>query len=86
MIKAIWGKTMAEASEIAKILSINFFTNKIDDVLLRKDVDLIFILCELNKLVLFNIIIKLFEFLHRSSLFTQPNFGKSIGNRQTCSV
>lgn len=46
MIKAIWGKTMAEASEIAKILSINFFTNKIDDVLLRKDVDLIFILCE----------------------------------------
>lgn len=37
---------MAEASEIAKKLSINFFTNKIDDVLLRKDVDLIFILCE----------------------------------------
>lgn len=57
MIKAIWGKTMAEASEIAKILSINFFTNKIDDVLLRKDVDIIFILCEFEIVLILNVLI-----------------------------
>jgi len=44
-IEAVWGRTIKEAEEISKELSIPFFTNKIDDVLLRKDVDLVFIIC-----------------------------------------
>ncbi|XP_014243439.1 glucose-fructose oxidoreductase domain-containing protein 1 [Cimex lectularius] len=47
-IEAIWGRTLAEAEQVSKELSIPFFTNKIDDVLLRKDVDLIFIVCSPN--------------------------------------
>uniref|UniRef100_A0A1Y1L6E3 Gfo/Idh/MocA-like oxidoreductase N-terminal domain-containing protein n=1 Tax=Photinus pyralis TaxID=7054 RepID=A0A1Y1L6E3_PHOPY len=47
-IEAIWSPTIQEAQEISKELGIPFFTNKIDDVLLRKDVDLIFVLCSPN--------------------------------------
>lgn len=46
VIQAIWGKTMKEAEEISKELKINFFTSKIDDVLLCKNVDLIFVLTQ----------------------------------------
>lgn len=42
---ALWGPTVRETEELSRELQIPFFTNKIDDVLLRKDVDLIFILC-----------------------------------------
>lgn len=45
-IQAIWAKTLKEAEEAARELKIGFYTNKVDDVLLRKDVDLIFVLCE----------------------------------------
>lgn len=44
-IEAIWGRTIKEAEEAAKELSIPFYTNKIDDVLLKKDVDLVFVIC-----------------------------------------
>ncbi|KAI4497194.1 hypothetical protein M0802_007678 [Mischocyttarus mexicanus] len=44
-IKAIWGRTLSEVSEAATDLEIPFHTSRIDDVLLRKDVDLIFIMC-----------------------------------------
>lgn len=44
-IEAIWGRTVAEASEVATDLEIPFHTSRIDDVLLRRDVDLIFIMC-----------------------------------------
>lgn len=44
-IEALWGRTLQEAHDTSKELQIPFYTNKIDDVLLRKDVDLIFILC-----------------------------------------
>lgn len=44
-IEAIWSRTLYDAQEAAKELKIPFYTNKIDDVLLRKDVDLIFVLC-----------------------------------------
>ena len=44
-IEAIWGRTISEAEEAAKELNISFYTNKIDDVLLKKDVDLVFIFC-----------------------------------------
>lgn len=44
-IEAIWGRTIKEAEAISKELSIAFYTNRIDDVLLKKDVDLIFIIC-----------------------------------------
>ncbi|CAH1399191.1 unnamed protein product [Nezara viridula] len=47
-IEALWGRTLLEAEEISKELDIPFHTNKIDDVLLRKDVDLIFIICSPN--------------------------------------
>lgn len=45
-IQAIWGKNMKEAEEAAKELKISFFTCKIDDVLLCKNVDMIFVLCQ----------------------------------------
>ena len=41
---AVWGKTLGEAEECAKELSIPFATNRIDDVLLHKAVDLILVL------------------------------------------
>lgn len=44
-IEAIWSQTVQDAEQAAKDLKVPFFTNKIDDVLLRKDVDLIFVLC-----------------------------------------
>lgn len=44
-IEAIWGRTAKEAEDVAKQLAIPFHTNKIDDVLLKKDVDLVFIVC-----------------------------------------
>lgn len=45
-IQAIWGKNMKEAEDTARELKISFFTNKIDDVLLCKNVDMIFVLCQ----------------------------------------
>lgn len=45
-VQAIWGKTIQEAEQTAKELRINFYTTKIDDVLLCKNVDLIFVLCQ----------------------------------------
>ncbi|GLH01613.1 hypothetical protein R5R35_001406 [Gryllus longicercus] len=47
-VEALWGRTLNTAEEVAKELGISFYTNKIDDVLLRKDVDLIFIICSPN--------------------------------------
>lgn len=44
-IVGLWGPVLKEAEEVAKVLNIPFFTNRIDDVLLRKDVALIFVLC-----------------------------------------
>ena len=43
-ISAIWNKSAKEAAQIAKRFQIQFFTNKIDEILLRKDVDLVFVL------------------------------------------
>jgi len=43
-IEAVWGKTVDDANECAARLGIPFATNRIDDVLLRKDVDLILVL------------------------------------------
>ncbi|XP_037958628.1 glucose-fructose oxidoreductase domain-containing protein 2 [Teleopsis dalmanni] len=45
-IKAIWGRTLKEAQEMAQSQKITFYTNKIDDVLLHKDVGLVFIACQ----------------------------------------
>ncbi|GJQ87051.1 hypothetical protein Trydic_g6810 [Trypoxylus dichotomus] len=47
-IEAIWSRTVQDAQDVAKELNIPFYTSKIDDVLLRKDVDLIFVLCAPN--------------------------------------
>lgn len=47
-IEAIWGMTLQEAEHVARELQIPFHTNKIDDVLLRKDVNLVFIICAPN--------------------------------------
>lgn len=44
-VEALWSKTLSDAQEMAKELNIPFYTNKVDDVLLRKDVDLIFVMC-----------------------------------------
>lgn len=47
-VEAIWGVTLQEAENTAKELKIPFFTNKIDDVLLKKNVSLVFIVCAPN--------------------------------------
>ncbi|KAK4309480.1 hypothetical protein Pmani_018890, partial [Petrolisthes manimaculis] len=41
-----WGRTLEAAENVATELNIPFHTNKVDDVLLRKDVDLVFIICQ----------------------------------------
>ncbi|XP_017857723.1 PREDICTED: glucose-fructose oxidoreductase domain-containing protein 1 [Drosophila arizonae] len=45
-VKAIWGRTLREAKETANAQNVSFYTNVIDEVLLRKDVDLVFIVCQ----------------------------------------
>lgn len=45
-VKAIWGRTLREAKETANAQNVTFYTNVIDEVLLRKDVDLVFIVCQ----------------------------------------
>jgi len=44
-VDAIWGWTPEEAEQAANKLSLPFHTSKIDDVLLRKHVDMVIILC-----------------------------------------
>lgn len=45
-VVGIWGRTQSEAQEYANALNINFFTNKIDEVLLKKEVLLLFVLTQ----------------------------------------
>jgi hypothetical protein len=45
VVEALWGRTLPAAQKAAKELGIPFCTTKVDEVLLRKDVDLIFVLC-----------------------------------------
>jgi predicted dehydrogenase len=45
VVEALWGRTLPAAQQAAKELGIPFCTTKVDEVLLRKDVDLIFVLC-----------------------------------------
>lgn len=44
-VEAIWGPTLRDAEDISKELQIPFYTNKIDDVLLKKDINFVFIIC-----------------------------------------
>lgn len=44
-VDSLWSRSLKESEEIAKQLQIEFHTSKIDDVLLRKNVDLVFIIC-----------------------------------------
>ncbi|CAB0036699.1 unnamed protein product [Trichogramma brassicae] len=44
-IISIWGRTKEEAERVATDMDIPFYTSKVDDVVLRKDIDLIFIFC-----------------------------------------
>ncbi|KAB7505999.1 Glucose-fructose oxidoreductase domain-containing protein 1 [Armadillidium nasatum] len=45
-VEAIWGRTLDAAERVASELNVKFYTNKVDDVLLRKGVDLVFIICQ----------------------------------------
>lgn len=40
-VKALWGRTQEEAEELAREMNVPFYTNRIDDVLLHQDVDLV---------------------------------------------
>ncbi|XDV48150.1 hypothetical protein PO909_017616 [Leuciscus waleckii] len=40
-VKALWGRTQEEAEELARDMDVPFYTNRIDDVLLHPDVDLV---------------------------------------------
>lgn len=40
-VKALWGRTQEEAEELAKEMNVPYYTNRIDDVLLHQDVDLV---------------------------------------------
>lgn len=42
-VEAVWGRTRADAERTATVLGIPFYTTKIDEVVLRKNVDLIII-------------------------------------------
>ena len=42
-VEAVWSKTIAEAESVATSLNIPFYTTRVDDVLLRKDVGFILI-------------------------------------------
>lgn len=44
-VEALWARTAQEAESAAQALSIPFHTSQVDDVLLRRDVDLVIILC-----------------------------------------
>ena len=44
-VDSVWAQTLEAAREASKDLEIPFFTNKVDDVLLKKEVDLVFIMC-----------------------------------------
>jgi len=44
-VEALWGRTGAEAEKAAQRLGVTFHTSQVDDVLLKKDVALIIILC-----------------------------------------
>lgn len=45
VIEALWGRTLKEAEEVSLDLKIANYSNKMDDVLLRKNVDLVFVIC-----------------------------------------
>ena len=44
-VDSVWAPSIDSARETATELEIPFFTNKVDDVLLKKEVDLVFIMC-----------------------------------------
>ena len=44
-VEALWGRTRGQAEECARELGVTFFTDKVDEVLLHRDVDLVFIHC-----------------------------------------
>ena len=44
-VEALWGRTKEQAEDCARELDIAFKTNKVDEVLLHKNVDLVFIQC-----------------------------------------
>lgn len=44
-VDSVWAQTQEAAKEAAEELEIPFFTSKVDDVLLKKEVDLIIIMC-----------------------------------------
>ncbi|XP_037085071.1 glucose-fructose oxidoreductase domain-containing protein 2-like isoform X2 [Pollicipes pollicipes] len=43
-VVALWGQTLEDAGNVAGSLHIDYFTSRIDDVLLHKDVDLVLVL------------------------------------------
>lgn len=45
IIEALWGRIQNETESLAKDLKIEYYTTKIDDVLLKKNVDLVFVIC-----------------------------------------
>lgn len=47
-VRALWGRTLAEAEAAARDLTVAFYTDSIDALLLRKDVNLVFVLCAPN--------------------------------------
>jgi predicted dehydrogenase len=44
-VDSVWAQTQEAAREAAEELEISFFTSKVDDVLLKREVDLIIIMC-----------------------------------------
>ncbi|XP_077296584.1 glucose-fructose oxidoreductase domain-containing protein 1 [Arctopsyche grandis] len=47
-VRALWGRTLAKAEAAARDLTVAFYTDSIDALLLRKDVNLVFVLCAPN--------------------------------------
>ena len=47
-VEALWSRVFSEAEAVASDLHIPFYTSRVDDVLLRKDVGLVVIVCPPN--------------------------------------
>ncbi|XP_018419171.1 PREDICTED: glucose-fructose oxidoreductase domain-containing protein 1 isoform X2 [Nanorana parkeri] len=78
-VKALWGRTQEEAEELAKEMSVPFYTNRIDDVLLHQDVDLVCI--NLPPPLTKQIAVKTLEGQHTEE---QDSNGHGIGKNVIC--
>uniref|UniRef100_A0A8D0G2F6 Gfo/Idh/MocA-like oxidoreductase N-terminal domain-containing protein n=1 Tax=Sphenodon punctatus TaxID=8508 RepID=A0A8D0G2F6_SPHPU len=78
-VKALWGRTQEEAEELAKEMSVPFYTSRIDEVLLHQDVDLVCI--NLPPPLTRQIAVKTLGEPHPDSSYSSPGCASVWGTR-----